>query len=795
MRTFLFTLFLCTQLTAFAQTEITRTVVDTQGQLMPGAIVTCLDNQEELLRGTVTDESGTFSIRVDFTAQEWLRVSFLGYEDQDYHSLAALPDTIVLEERAEELGEVVVQGKSIVTQKTDRLIFHIANENLTKGNSTFQLLSFTPLIKVDNDNIEIIGKNGMQLYVNDRKSLLSGEALRAYLKSLPAENIESIEIITAPGSESRTGENEGIINLILKKDESVGWKGSLSLYDAQGIHNSPEVNLYLDYQKNKDAVSIAAYVTKHKERYNKESQYDYLNSGVTNRLEEITRLKHWFYGANAGWDHRLNDKQVFGLRADVSYAQKYNDIYGTTRIQNTDASAADSIVYMPNFSDNRRFQASGNVNYRLTTDEQGSKLELDADFVRTVDDNDVDLLYSHVEDGVTGSPYLQQQQNTNNSYSTWSGSAAYNHVFSAAHQLKVGAEFYSVNGNNDFFHGDLEGNTYVRDPLLSNNLDMTENYGGVYVSSQNRWSDQFSTNIGVRAEYVKRKGVKEEKGQAIKDNDFAALPSVSLNYAPNASHSLSASFNLNRIRPSLTLLFPARYYLSPTVYRDNNPDLDPIYSYISSLQYILKQHYIFSVIYIGSPMMNSFRRTVDGEYTQIVTETFGRQHAGILTFSWNDSFFENSLSVNAYCSGAWNRAYGSFEDLHVDMNKFTVNTSLMANYAVPFVSQMNVAASGSYSTPHEEPGMKSNGNYAFSFWIQKIFKHDISLKAGVDHLVYNKGERTYTGADYHGVENTDYHFRQFYVQLTIPFGRKKVSGAEWHSGSAWRGKSRLQQAN
>ena len=119
---------------------------------MPGAIVTCLDSQEKLLRGTVTDESGTFSIQVSFDAQEWLRVSFLGYEDRDYHNLAALPDTIVLKERAEELGEVVVQGKSIVTQKTDRLIFHIANENLTKGNSTFQLLSFTPLIKVDNDN-------------------------------------------------------------------------------------------------------------------------------------------------------------------------------------------------------------------------------------------------------------------------------------------------------------------------------------------------------------------------------------------------------------------------------------------------------------------------------------------------------------------------------------------------------------------------------------------------------------------------------------------------------------------
>lgn len=137
------------------------------------------------MRGAVTDENGAFPISVNFAAEEWLSISYLGYAPQDYHSLASLPDTIVMKERAEELGEVVVQGKSIVTQKPDRLVFHIANENLTKGNSTFHLLNFTPLIKVENDEVKIIGKSGMQLYVNDCKSMLSGEVLNAYLNLCP----------------------------------------------------------------------------------------------------------------------------------------------------------------------------------------------------------------------------------------------------------------------------------------------------------------------------------------------------------------------------------------------------------------------------------------------------------------------------------------------------------------------------------------------------------------------------------------------------------------------------------
>ena len=136
-----------------------------------------------------------------------------------------------------QLGEVTVQAKSIVTQKEDRLVFHVANSLLTKGNNAMLLLRFTPMMKIEGNQVNILGKNGMQLYINGKKSSLSATAIQGYLQSLPAEKINRIEIITTPGSEYRTGINEGILNIILKKDETQGWKGLIQLNDEQAYYN------------------------------------------------------------------------------------------------------------------------------------------------------------------------------------------------------------------------------------------------------------------------------------------------------------------------------------------------------------------------------------------------------------------------------------------------------------------------------------------------------------------------------------------------------------------------------
>lgn len=720
----------------------------------------------------------------------------MGFENQDFSNLLALPDTIVMKERSEELGEVVVQGKSIVTQKSDRLVFNIANSNLTKGNNTFHLLSFTPLMQIDREQISILGKSGVKLYINGRKTLLSGESMIGYLKSLPAESVSKIEIITDPSSEYKIGLNEGIVNLVLKKNENIGWKGTFTMKDTQGIYNSPEGNLYLDYQKGKNAISISAYARKNKERYDKEGRYDYIDSGFSNQIEEVIRLKHKFCGLNFNWDYQLNEKQIIGLMANISYAKMNNRTYDMTFMRKpNDKSFVDSLVYMPNIGDNERFQASGNVNYRLITDEKGSKLMLDLDFVRTVDDNESILDYSNVAKKNVENPFLSIKQKTDNSFSTWSGAVSYNHKFTSAHQFKVGTDIYFFKGCNDFFHGELENSEYISDPLKSNVFDAIENYWGLYFTSINRWNDKITTNMGVRSEYLYREGKQKANGEIRTGKDFAVLPSVSLNYRANDLHNFSLSLRTEKIRPLLTKLNSFRYYLSPTIYRENNPDLESIYNFTGSLRYVLKSHYIFSAMYITSEIMSDFRRSMEGGYTQIATETFGRQHTGIWGLSWNNSFFKNSLFINATCQGVWERAYGTFETLHIDVNDFSYQMFFNATWAVPFINQMNIGTVGRYVTAKEQAGYKSNDNYGLSIWGQKGFGSGISLRFGVDNLLSSKSERIYTAANYYSIENTDFNFRRFYLQIAIPFGRKKVAGAEWREGSSSIGKNRILLSN
>ena len=141
MKILVFLIISLLQLNVLAQTTIERVVVNDERRPLIGTVVTCLNKNNKLLHASITDATGTFSITADFSQKEWLRVSYLGYENQDFNSLASLPDTIVMKEQSEELGEVVVQGKSIVTQKSDRLVFNIANSNFI-----FYLFLFTCIL-------------------------------------------------------------------------------------------------------------------------------------------------------------------------------------------------------------------------------------------------------------------------------------------------------------------------------------------------------------------------------------------------------------------------------------------------------------------------------------------------------------------------------------------------------------------------------------------------------------------------------------------------------------------------
>jgi outer membrane receptor for ferrienterochelin and colicin len=119
---------------------------------------------------------------------------------------------------SKEIQEVTMT-KKVFQKKADRMVFDVANSPIAKGTTGFDLLKETPMVSsTDNATLKILGKNASIIYINGRKSNMEPEAVIEMLKNMPSENISKIEVITMPSSEFQVEGNQGIINIILKKN-------------------------------------------------------------------------------------------------------------------------------------------------------------------------------------------------------------------------------------------------------------------------------------------------------------------------------------------------------------------------------------------------------------------------------------------------------------------------------------------------------------------------------------------------------------------------------------------------
>jgi hypothetical protein len=136
------------------------------------------------------------------------------------------------------------------------MVFDVANSPIAKGTTGFDLLKETPMVSsTDNATLKILGKNASIIYINGRKSNMEPEAVIEMLKNMPSENISKIEVITMPSSEFQVEGNQGIINIILKKNLLMELMAIIRFEDNQGYFNNPSGAVTLNYRKNKLGIS------------------------------------------------------------------------------------------------------------------------------------------------------------------------------------------------------------------------------------------------------------------------------------------------------------------------------------------------------------------------------------------------------------------------------------------------------------------------------------------------------------------------------------------------------------
>lgn len=194
--------------------------------------------QKTFIASTYTEADGQFSIQGSVTDSTVISVSALGYKES-LISLPPLKETLSLGEIKLSLNREIVLDETVITAKpyvlrkdVDRIIMSLSNvSELAKNNTIWGMLRYTPMLKVDEvQGLTMLGKQNLVVYISGRKSAMSGMEVQNYLKSIPADNVKTIELITNPGSKFNVAAQTGIINIMLKRNEKEGWKGFASLH-------------------------------------------------------------------------------------------------------------------------------------------------------------------------------------------------------------------------------------------------------------------------------------------------------------------------------------------------------------------------------------------------------------------------------------------------------------------------------------------------------------------------------------------------------------------------------------
>ena len=142
----------------------------------------------------------------------------------------------------------VVAKKPVYELKVDRMVVNVENSITSSGNTALEVLEKSPGVVVDrqNNGISLVGKSGVMVIINGKRTPLPVDAAIQMLDGMNADNVKRIELITTPPAKYDAEGDAGIINIVLKKHEDFGTNGSFNL--GAGVAKREKMNAGTQYQ-------------------------------------------------------------------------------------------------------------------------------------------------------------------------------------------------------------------------------------------------------------------------------------------------------------------------------------------------------------------------------------------------------------------------------------------------------------------------------------------------------------------------------------------------------------------
>lgn len=765
--------------------EIKGFVIDneTDGPLEYATVSLFNSQDSTLVAGVITDMQGAFSLKTK-PGKYYIVVQFMGYQTKtinvninnvrDVVSLGRIimhPDSALLDE-----VEIVAE-RSTMSMTLDKRVFNVGKDVSSTAGNAIEVLDNIPSVNVDVEgNVSLRGDDGVQILIDGKVSGLAGVSTQDALRSLQADMIERVEVVTNPSVRYDAEGTAGIINIVLKKDKRKGFNASVDLRGGFPIqwgekffkedfpfqtglgaslnYRLKRFNIFANYNFNyRDDISDGYNIT---EYYNGDYGYDPIlgnHDDATQITEQST--------------YRGRNRKGHTLRGGFDYYFSDDDILTfSTMFRQSDGHNTPSVTYIDKFpfeglsNFSRRTEDWYNerpmMEYTLSYDKYfGSKDNSLKASVRYFTNSDrewsdiVDSEFLTQEDMDNNIPSYTLNQNTmaEENQQNLQATVDFVHHYGLS-VVELGGKYTNRLINNNMI---VEEEGVVLEDY-THNFDYNQQVAALY-AIYGRELGRFSGQLGLRSEFTLidtyLHGTDNRNDQQYLD----FFPTGHLNYSLTEIDQVQASYARRIRRPWYGQMAPFSSFNDDRNIRTGNPALKPVYtdSYeISYLRFWEKGNLNFTAYYRHSTDVIRHFTTVVGDVSYSrpenfgISDDYGLELVGSLdVFKW----WNLNGSINFFKSNT----VGDWNNRHYVTDSYNTFARLVCKFRVKKVCDFQIT--GRYMGPREEPLGYRDANY----WCDFAASRDVFNKKGTVSL----NIRDVFGSRQHGGESWGDNFWQY----------------------------------
>ena len=545
------------------------------------------------LNGVLTDDKGNFKIDGVHPGAYRLEVSFVGYPTKVINNVTTTPSkldknlgVIVVAPSARALKTVEVTGaKALIENKIDKIVYNAEKDLTAAGGNATDVLQKVPLVAVDiNGNVSVRGDGNVRVLINGKPSGATASNLSDVLKSIPADQIKSVEVITSPSAKYDAEGTAGIINIVTKSSNISGFSGAISGGVGTRQNNG---NASFNYNKNRFQLNV-----------NMGGNLTWPQTSITEFTQAFNTSTVNTYQDNKGTTLIKRHAALGNVSATYDF-NSYNNISTSFRLTqngfNTDNSSFDTFTDFNKAANNTTYSSASNSH--TTIDAFDWNIDYTHKFKKEGEELDLSTQWSHNSADVNyistyTSPIFQNMSSINNAKGN-------EYTFQVDYVDPITKTFKLETGAKTIFRPINSGIQNSIDPGKTGNYVYNDSTSYTYNYSQNVYAGYGLVTYSLPKGYTVLAGVRVENTAISGDpvnttqpnlspftqNYTTFVPSLTLQKALTPSQTLKLTYSKRISRPSLTYLNPFLNQSNALSQSQGNPTLAPEISQTVELNY------------------------------------------------------------------------------------------------------------------------------------------------------------------------------------------------------------------